>query len=441
MMKLNRILALCLTLALGAGLLAGCAKGDSSSSAASSTPSASSSAASSADGSTSAGAGEAVEIEPMDLTNVTDITLATAGIPGDTVVGTVGGLDITAKELIYWLNYDIGYTLQQYSMFGITEIPWDNVDNNGVTTEESILDGALQMAAYYAMISEQAARDGVSLPADIDDQLAADQASIVDQIGSEQAAERYYWLSMMELDLFEKLYKGGVLAQSLRDHHFGEGSEGYPTDAEVAAYAQDELGCYRAKHILLLTKNMEEYVYDESGNPTGYAPLDDKTIAEKKAQADSLLAKLKAAKDPVALFDNLMNEYSEDSGLAANPDGYTTYKGEMVPEFEEAALALKDGEFSEVVESDYGYHIVLRLPLDLTEHRESLVNEKMSELNFQWLDDYGIKTNENYSKIDPSDFWGKAQSLQMAAYNEVQAAFDAKNAAAGDTSSPASSQG
>ena len=431
MMKLNRIVALCLTLALGAGLLTGCGKKEEGAASAS-TPAASSSAASSAGASSAEGT--VTEIEPMDLTNVTDITLATAGIPGDTVVATVGGLDVTAKELVYWLNYDINYTLQQYSMFGITEIPWDNADDNGVTTEDSILDSALQMAAYYAMVPEQAARDGVTLPADIDDLLAADKATIVSQIGDEKAAGYYYWLNMMEEDLFEKLYKGGELAQGLREHHFGEGSEGYPTDAEVAAYAEDELGYYRAKHILLLTKDMETTITNEDGT-TGYAPLDDKTIAEKKATADDLLAKLKAASDPVALFDNLMNEYSEDSGLAANPDGYTTYKGEMVSEFENAALALKDGEFSEVVESDFGYHIILRLPLDLTEYRAYMIDQRMGEKNFEWLDEYGIVPNENLSKVDPSDFWEKAQSLQMAAYQIVEAAFAAQTGTADGASS------
>ena len=424
MMNMKRILALCLTLALGVGMMAGCSKKEEG--AATSTPAASSTPSSSA--STSTGTEAVTEIEPMDLTNVTDITLATTGIPGDTVVATVGGIPVTAKNLVYWLNYDINYTLQQYSYFGISEISWDTMDDNGVTTEASILDSALQMAAYYAMVPEQAARDGVKLPDDIDEQLAADKATIVSQIGDEVAAGYYYWLNMMEQDLFEQLYKGGMLVEGLLEHHFGEGSEGYPTDAEAAAYAEETMGAYSAKHILLLTKNMEEYVYDDAGNAIGYAPLDDATIAKQKALADDLLAKLKASKDPVTLFDNLMNEYSEDGGLAANPNGYDTYKGEMVAEFEEAALALKVGEFSEVVESDFGYHIILRMPTDLAEAREYLVSEKMGTLNFEWLDQYGIEVNENLAKIDPSDFWDKAQSLQMAAYRIVEAAFNAQSA-------------
>ena len=413
MMNMKRILALCLTLALGVGMMAGCSKKEEG--AATSTPAASSTPSSSA--STSTGTEEKV-IDPMDLSTVTDISLATTGLPGDTVVATVGGIPVTAKNLVYWLNYDISYTLQQYYYtFGVTELTWDAVDSEGVTTEESILESALQMAAYYAMVPEQAARDGVKLPDDIDELLAADKATIISQVGGEETATYYFWLNMMEEDLFEELYKGGLLVEGLLEHHFGEGSEGYPTDAEAAAYAEDVMGAYSAKHILLLTKNMED----------GSA-LDDATIAQQKALADDLLAKLKASKDPVTLFDNLMNEYSEDSGLAANPNGYDAYKGQMVPEFENAALALKVGEFSEVVESDYGYHIILRLPLDLTEFRATYTSRKMQEKVDQWLEEYGTQTNEAYGKIDPEEFWNKANSLQKAAYDHVSAVMEAKQA-------------
>lgn len=64
---------------------------------------------------------------------------------------------------------------------------------------------------------------------------------------------------------------------------------------------------------------------------------DDAKKAEVKKNAEGTLEKIKLGAD----FDALMQELSEDPGLAQNPDGYTFGKGEMVAPFEEADLRLK----------------------------------------------------------------------------------------------------
>ena len=58
-------------------------------------------------------------------------------------------------------------------------------------------------------------------------------------------------------------------------------------------------------------------------------------------------------------FSTLALLYSEDPG-SAKKGGELGFqgRGELVPEFEAAAFALKDGEISEVVETEYGYHII-----------------------------------------------------------------------------------
>ena len=62
-------------------------------------------------------------------------------------------------------------------------------------------------------------------------------------------------------------------------------------------------------------------------------------------------------------FDALMKEHNIDPG--ATEDGYTFTKGEMVPEFEEAAFALSENTYTkEPVKTDYGYHIIYRTPVD-----------------------------------------------------------------------------
>ena len=63
-------------------------------------------------------------------------------------------------------------------------------------------------------------------------------------------------------------------------------------------------------------------------------------------------------------FKELKEEYCEDTGKTAFPDGYLFRSGEMVEEFENAAMLLEEYGVSEPVESPYGYHIILRLPLD-----------------------------------------------------------------------------
>ena len=428
MTMLKRFLSAALALALTVSLAA-CAKGDGSSS---------SSGTSSADGSSAQ-----TEVEPMDLSQVSDPYLATSGLAGNTVVARVGEYDITADSLLYWLSYTLTYTLQRYSYMGLTQIPWEETQEEGKTVEQAMLDTALQLAAYYRLLPELGAQEGLAVDQETLDNLAADLASIEEQLGSQELAEHYFWVQSLTPELYQQIFQAAEMNGLLQEKYYGEGSEGYPTDPEVNAYAQDELGYYRAKHILLLTKDMNTMLTDEEGKSTGeYAPLDEETVAQKKQTAQELLAQLRAADDPVALFDELMNQYSEDPGLATSPDGYTTQKGKMVSAFEETALALKDGEISDVVESEYGYHIILRLPLDLDQFREDLVAQRMEERSQQWLEEYGVETLEPYSQIDPSDFWDKNQSLQLGAYNQVQAALEKlKGGEDGSTASGSASGG
>lgn len=364
--------------------------------------------------------GTAPQVEPMDLTGVTDVFEATAGISGDTVVGAVGEYEVTAGSLLYWLNYNVEYMLEQYQMFGISELPWDSVVEDGTTIEQNLLESSMNLAAYYRLIPVKAEEYGLTVSEGIQTELDAYMTEANAELGSEEMLRHYLWMSLLTEDTFRAIYENGSLKLQLEEACYGPGSEDYPTDAEVLTYAEEELGYYRAKHILLLTKNMEEPITNEDGTFGGYAPLEDPVVAEKEAKAAQLLTQLRQAEDPVALFDTLMQEHSEDSGLIANPDGYTTYKGEMVPEFETTALELENGEISDVVESTYGYHIILRLPLDPEDFRAGLIQARMGERSQQWLDEYGITTNEVYQQIDPSSFREKVVALQTAVTEELE---------------------
>lgn len=83
--------------------------------------------------------------------------------------------------------------------------------------------------------------------------------------------------------------------------------------------------------------------------------------AAVKAKLEDIMAQVKAAPDPAAKFDELMHQYSQDTGLASNPDGYTfTPESSLVDEFKDTVYGLEPGEISDIVESGFGYHILLR---------------------------------------------------------------------------------
>ena len=111
--------------------------------------------------------------------------------------------------------------------------------------------------------------------------------------------------------------------------------------------AQPEGETFGAKHLLVMHKESRR------------APPEVKrTKEEALARAKEAQAKAKA---PGAKFESLVEEYSDEPGAAKRGGNLGNFrKGSMVKEFQEGLEKTKVGEVSDVVETPFGYHVILR---------------------------------------------------------------------------------
>ena len=176
----------------------------------------------------------------------------------------------------------------------------------------------------------------------------ADKASADASISELKSYYGDNWDAVLSTNyLTESLYHAQLERQAamqryLYDYNRTHNSE--KMDETLAKYA-------RVKHIL---------VQFASGSSSSSSSTVTRTEEEALAIANEAAKQAKAGAD----FDELVEKYGEDPGMKGNTDGYYFTTGKMVQEFEDASFALQEGEVSEPVKSKFGYHVILRLPME-----------------------------------------------------------------------------
>lgn len=247
----------------------------------------------------------------------------------------LGGVSIKTGLINYYI-----YTTavkEAYSSNGFSgdyaSFDWEQKDADGVRLDDKIKKAAFEEMATKQLLTELAEKNGVTLT---DEEIKQGQDGI-DEFekanGKDALLSNIAAMGLSSEEDYLELYKIMMLDQKIKTDYAANPDKYIEDGVKLEDYSSDSRAS--VKHVLIKNK--------------------DSKFSDPKATAEEVLKKAKAGED----FDALMKEYNEDSGETES--GYTFGKGEMVKEFENAAFALKYNEISDIVETQYGYHIIKRI--------------------------------------------------------------------------------
>ena len=255
----------------------------------------------------------------------------------DKVVAVVG------KNII--LQSDVENQYMQYRMQG-------NIEGSGSAMRCAILEELL----FQKLMLNQAEMDSLTISdGEVDAEMSRRISELIGRAGSQEKLESIFNKTMSEIkDELRRLVK----EKSLQDKVRAEILSGVVvTPAEVKAFyrnlPEDSIPMIGAEYeIMQIVKR---------------PPV---SIDEKLAVKNQLYEIRKRILEGESSFSTMAILYSEDPGSAKKGGelGFTG-RGEFAPEFEATAFNLRDGEISEVIETEFGYHII-----QLIEKRGDYVN-------------------------------------------------------------------
>ena len=238
----------------------------------------------------------------------------------------VNGVAIPMEQYTKELNIQLDRVSQQGRQV---------TDEQLATLKKDILESLIEREILY----QQSQKVGIQVTDQtVDDQLAAIKKRFPNETEYKNA------LSKMNLseDEVKAQIKRGLSIKELIDQQIS--SKVVITDEESKAYYDKNPQMFKqpeqikASHILIKVD----------------AKADEAKKAEARKKIEEVQQKLKDGGD----FAALAKEHSEGPSSAKGGDLGYFRRGQMVKPFEEAALALKPNEVSDVVETRFGYHII-----------------------------------------------------------------------------------
>lgn len=247
-----------------------------------------------------------------------------------TVVAEVNSVELSRDDFEQAVARDAKLIAQQYG------IDWNDPQAQGLLPE--LQQNALDRLISQELLRQLAEAEGLTPTEDeVQAEVEATEARILEQGPFTDLNEFLESSGLTEADI-ETLIRGGVIYEKMLDAHGG------PKEMEQV----------HARHILV----------------------------ETEEEGDAVLAELEEGED----FTDLAAEHSVDTGSKDDGGDLGWFpRGVMVAEFEEAAFGLEVGETSELVKTEFGYHVIEVLEREIRELEPQLLQVFQQRAFSEWF--------------------------------------------------------
>ncbi|MDF1617129.1 peptidylprolyl isomerase [Petrocella sp. FN5] len=329
------------------------------------------------------------KIMSLIVASILVLSLMTACTSGDSVM-TVNGESVPVGEAIFVLRE---LEAMYESQYGPTI--WEQ-GFEGKTFDEIAKEAAIDSLSRLHISALIAKERGIELT---DEELAIIDTRMDEYLLTK--SEEVLKEDDISLENVKTIFVNNALGEKLMDLELEDfivneeeltlSLQGDVSYQQILQYGYDGvLEQVQAQHILIANKN------EDGTEKEGALEL-----------AREVLAKVNAGED----FTELVKTYSEDPGKVENDGIYTFYQGEMVPEFDAAAFSMENGEISDLVVSDFGYHIIKKMDhiypseeevMSVKEYEGYIKDQyarsqkqgEFDQLFNAWKEDYTVEVNQ-----------------------------------------------
>jgi peptidyl-prolyl cis-trans isomerase C len=211
---------------------------------------------------------------------------------------------------------------------------------------DEIVRGALDQLITYTLLAQESKTRGIKID---DTEIEAKMAELKKQFPTQEAFDKALKERGMTLDSLRHDARVDLSVNKLMETEVS--TVPGPSDADAKGFYDknpnnfQEQESVRASHILIRV--------DEKADAA--------TKQKARAEIESVLKQVKAGGD----FAKLAQEHSQDGSAAQGGDLNYFLKGQMVPAFDKVAFELKPGQVSDIVTTQFGYHII-----KVTDHKQ-----------------------------------------------------------------------